>query len=99
MVVEFWVVRVLLHARTRRPAKLRQMDLLDQFTAVKGLHDGTFGQLPDGSIFEPLESWTAPATEPASLQSAQDSAHERQQQLARDNPTHDYRVIMNADGV
>jgi hypothetical protein len=71
-VVEYWVMRVVLHHG--RP---RTMALVNR---------GTYAQLPDGSIAEPVEQC-----------STEHAAHEARERLKRDNPREDYRVIINAD--
>jgi hypothetical protein len=78
-VVEYWVMRVVLHhGRPRTPlAEIATMALVNR---------GTYAQLPDGSIAEPVEQC-----------STEHAAHEARERLKRDNPREDYRVIINAD--
>lgn len=81
---EFWVVRVLLHQGRR--VQLSMMSPGAYVATVALITAGELMMLPDGSIAEPVE-----------VRDAELDAHALREQLLRDNPGSDYRVVMNAD--
>jgi hypothetical protein len=92
--IEFWVVRVLMHAGPKSgPMRLGEEHEKDVPANVRERIDR--GELacipPDWCIAEAVAGPFAPAD--------QEAAHEAQQRLIADNPGQDFRVIMNADGV
>lgn len=87
-VVEWWVMRAVLHDVTRERVQLTM------FPAGSTLHDaivakvdaGDFALLPDSTICEPIEVFD---DEP--------SAHAHRAKLQAAHPAEDFRVILNAD--
>lgn len=83
MVMEFWVMRVLLHPG-RRPLKLGELEGADRATVLAHVARGEMTCLPDGCIAEPWEQYRDEAT-----------AHAERERLVRDRPADDWRVVLN----
>lgn len=83
-VVEFWVMRVLLHQGRRV-----QLDMMTPGACVATLaliNTGDLAMLPDGCIAEPVEVFDTEL-----------DARAHREKLLRDNPGADYRVVFNGD--
>jgi hypothetical protein len=86
MVVEFWVMRVLLHpGPMRRQLKLKDLGPDDMRAYLEHVQRGELTCLPDGCIAEPMEQFKTEL-----------DAHAERERLARDKPSEDYRVILNS---
>lgn len=85
MVLEFWVMRVLLHpGPMRKQLKLADLNPDDMKAFLAHVERGELTCLPDGCICEPVEQYKS--------QLDADAARER---FVRDSPGADYRVVLN----
>ncbi len=85
MVVEFWVMRVLLHpGPLRKPVRQRDLTPPDRQKYLAHVASGELTCLPDGCIAEPVEQYADEL-----------SAHAERERLQRDKPSEDYRVVLN----
>ena len=76
MIVEFWLVRVLLHrGRNSLPPRAGVLAAISR---------GELACLPDGCIAEPVEQFAR-----------EELAHEACERRKADDPSSDYRVIIN----
>ena len=83
-VVEYWVMRVLLH-ESGRPL---QMDMLAPGVRIATracVETGTLAMLPDGSICEPVEVFDV-----------EEMAHEHRSKLQGEHKGADFRVVLTA---
>lgn len=85
MVVEFWVMRVLLHPGTRAAVRMSNLSPADTVTAMAHVAAGELCCLPDGCIAEPVEVF----------RSELDAAAHREKLLS-DKPGADFRVVLNS---
>lgn len=86
MVVEFWVMRVLLHpGPLRKQLKLGDLNPSERRTVLAHVERGEMTTLPDGCIAEPWEQYRTEA-----------DAHAERERLAMDKPNDDWRVILNS---
>lgn len=87
MVIEFWVMRVLLHpGPMRKPVKLDDMTPAARLTTLLAVNRGALCCMPDGCICEPMEVFDT-----------EGPAHVHREKLMRDNPGSDFRVALNTD--
>lgn len=85
MVTEYWVMRVLLHpGPVGRQLKLKDLGPDDMRAYLAYCKTGELTCLPDGCIAEPVEQFAAEL-----------DAHAARERLAKDNPSGDYRVVLN----
>jgi hypothetical protein len=86
MVVEFWVMRVLLHpGPQRRPVTFNTLPNNEHAAAMAHVARGDLTVLPDNSIAEPVEMFSS---------QLEADGHREQLQLAM--PGEDFRVILNS---
>jgi hypothetical protein len=69
-----------------RPVQLSMMSMAAQVTTLALVNTGSLVQLPDGSIAEPVEVFAV-----------ETDAHAHREQVRRDNPREDFRVIASLD--
>lgn len=87
MILEFWVMRVLLHpGPMRRPVRLADMTPATHLATMMLVNTGELCCMPDGCIAEPVEQYKD-----------QEAAHAAREKLMADNPGADYRVAINTD--
>lgn len=86
MVLEFWVMRVLLHpGPMKRPMTLRNVDEATHRAVMVHVQANELTTLPDGCIAEPVAQYPS-----------QSEAHAEREKYAHDDPTGDYRVVLNS---
>ena len=89
MIVEFWVMRVLLHpGPMRRAVKLDAMTPAAFLGTLALVSTGDLTCLPDGCIAEPVVCFDTEI-----------DAHAHAEKLRTDEPSSDYRVVLNTDVV
>jgi hypothetical protein len=82
-------MRVLLHpGPMRKPKKLSHFTAGDQIAVMARVSRNELCVLPDDCIAEPVEVYEA-----------QEVAHDMRNKLASDDPSNDYRVVLNTDAV
>jgi len=90
MVMEFWVMRVLLHpGPMRKPVTFSNVAAKEYLNVMAHVERGSMACLPDGCIAEPVEVFTGDG--------AQLAADAHRAKLAADDNSGDYRVILNSD--
>lgn len=86
MVVEFWLMRVLLHpGPMRTPLRLDELNPSERRTVLAHVERGEMTTLPDGCIAEPWEQYRAEM-----------DAHLARERMVRDRPNDDWRVVLNS---
>lgn len=86
LILEYWVMRVLLHpGPMKRQLMLKDLDPNTRAVYLKHAERGELTCLPDGCIAEPIEQFASEM-----------DAHAHREKLQRDNPTHDYRTVLNS---
>ncbi len=85
MVLEFWLMRVLLHpGPMRKPVKVSHLSPEEVQTYLAHVERGELTCLPDGCIAEPTEQF------PTEL-----AAHAARERMVKDRPSDDWRVVLN----
>jgi len=86
MVLEFWVMKVLLHpGPMKRPMTLRNINDATHAAVMVHVQAGELTTLPDGCIAEPVEQYPT-----------QMEAHAEREKFASDDRVGDYRVVLNS---
>jgi hypothetical protein len=85
-IVEFWVVRVLMHKPKRTPVRIEDMTAAAALTTLALVNTGDLCCLPDGSIAEPVQVFDHEL-----------DAHAHAVKLRADFPSADFRVLLSTD--
>lgn len=81
--LDIWLCRVLLHPLYRTPMNASELKPDAHQIVMAKIVSGELGQLPDGTIIEPLTSHASEAL-----------ANEARAKALRDDPGRDYRVVV-----